>query len=78
MIITGSQLPLSVYGNDARFNFENAIKTAVEAAEEGIAEVMVSFADVVLRGSRAVKVSESAFRAFDSPAFPPLANITAT
>lgn len=78
IIITGSQLPLSVYGNDARFNFENAIKTAVVASDKNIAEVMVVFADEVLRGSRTVKVSEAAFDAFKSPAFPPLATITST
>lgn len=76
--ITGSQLPLTVYGNDARFNFENAVKVLVQACEEQIAEVMVVFNDVVLRGSRAVKVSESAFRAFQSPAFPAIADITST
>lgn len=78
VIITWSQLPLSVYGNDARFNFENAIKTAVEAAEENIAEVMITFNHVVLRWSRSMKVSESAFDAFASPAFPVLWDITAT
>ena len=39
---------------------------------------MVSFDDVVLRGGRSMKVSESAFGAFASPAFPNLADITAT
>lgn len=78
VIITGSQLPLSVYGNDARFNFENAVKTAVLASQEKIAEVMVVFSDVVLRGARTVKVSESEFDAFKSPAFPELAKITST
>jgi L-asparaginase len=78
IVLTGSQLPLSVYGNDARFNFENAIKTAVVAADQKIAEVMVVFSDVVLRGSRTVKVSESAFDAFQSPAFPELGRITST
>lgn len=78
VIITGSQLPLSVYGNDARFNFENSIKTAVIASDLKTAEVMVVFSDEVLRGSRTVKVSESAFDAFKSPAFPPLATITST
>ncbi len=75
---TGSQLPLTVYGNDARFNFENAVKVLVTACEENVAEVMIVFSDVVLRGSRAVKISESAFRAFQSPAFPTIADITST
>jgi L-asparaginase len=78
VVITGSQLPLTVYGNDARFNFENAVKTAVEASELGISEVMIVFNDLVLRGSRSLKVSESSFDAFQSPAFPELAKITST
>lgn len=78
VVLTGSQLPLTVYGNDARFNFENAVKTVVVAAEEHINEVMIVFSDVVLRGGRSLKISESAFRAFASPAFPPIADITST
>ncbi len=78
VILTGSQLPLTVYGNDARFNFENAVKTAVVACEERIGEVMVVFDDLVLRGGRTIKVSESSFRAFTSPAFPAIADITST
>lgn len=78
IVITGSQLPLSVYGNDARFNFENAVKTAVVAAEQNIAEVVIVFNDVILRGCRSIKISESSFKAFDSPAFPQLGIITST
>jgi len=78
IILTGSQLPLTVYGNDARFNFENAVKTAAVACEKQIGEVMIVFSDVVLRGGRSIKVSESAFRAFASPAFPPVADISST
>lgn len=76
--ITGSQLPLTVYGNDARFNFENAVKVLVEACTKNIAEVMIVFDDLVLRGSRSIKISESAFRAFMSPAFPAIADILST
>lgn len=78
VVLTGSQLPLTVYGNDARFNFENSVKVAVEAAKQGVAEVMVVFSDVILRGARTVKVSESSFSAFKSPAFPELGVITST
>lgn len=78
IVLTGSQLPLTEYGNDARFNFENAIKTAIVASEQNISEVMIIFDDVILRGCRAIKVSESAFRAFESPAFPELGRITST
>lgn len=78
VVITGSQLPLTVYGNDARFNFENSVKAAVVAADQDINEVMIVFSDVVLRGCRSVKVSESAFGAFKSPAFPEVGIITST
>lgn len=78
VVITGSQLPLGVKRTDAQFNLENALHAAVKASEMGIAEVMVSFCDVVLRGGRTVKVSESAFHAFDSPAYMPIANIQST
>lgn len=78
IVITGSQLPLTVYGNDARFNLENAVKTAVIAAEKNIAEVMIVFYDMILRGARTVKVSESAFRAFESPSFSNIGDIKST
>ncbi|QQR54727.1 asparaginase [Candidatus Peregrinibacteria bacterium] len=78
VVLTGSQLPLTVFGNDARFNFENSVKTCIEASRLGIGEVMITFNDVVLRAARSVKISEASFRAFTSPAFPPLAIITAT
>ncbi len=78
IVFTGSQLPLSYYGNDARFNFENALKVAAESVKEKISEVMIVFNDLVLRGCRTVKVSESDFRAFKSPAFPELGKILST
>ncbi len=78
VVLTGSQLPLTVYGNDARFNFENAIHTAALASEEGVGEVMVVFDDKVLRGCRTLKVSESSFAAFESPSFPDLGDIRST
>lgn len=68
VVITGSQLPLMTYGDDARNNLEYAVKTAVKAVECKIAEVMIVFGNVILRGSRSVKISEDSFRAFDSPA----------
>ncbi|MDA1038536.1 MAG: asparaginase [bacterium] len=76
VVMTGSQLPLMVYGNDARFNLENAVKTAALASTENISEVMIVFNDVILRGARSVKISESSFNAFTSPSFPVIGNIT--
>lgn len=78
VVFTGSQLPLTSFGADAKFNLENAMKTILYACEEGVCEIMIVFNDRVLRGCRTIKISESEFRAFDSPAFPYLSRITAT
>jgi L-asparaginase len=78
VIFTGAQLPIDAPGNDSVFNLENAVKAAVQAIQEDIAEVMISFSDKVLRAARAIKVSDARFDAFDSPAFPPLAQIAAS
>ncbi len=77
VIITGSQLPLTSYGNDAHNNLEYSVKTVLKAIEENIAQVMIVFSDVILSGCRSVKVSEDNFRAFDSPAFPHIGKISA-
>lgn len=78
VVFTGSQLRSSASGTDAYFNFENAGETLVKAHENNIAEVMITFGKKVLRANRAIKVSEAEFEALDSPAFSPLATITAT
>jgi L-asparaginase len=78
IVFTGSQKPLVEPGTDARSNLENAMQTVIQAEKEGIAEVMITFADKVLRAARAIKISESKFQAFESPAYPPLATIDAT
>ncbi len=77
IVFTGSQLPLMTFGSDARFNLENALQTVLNAAHQDIAEVMIVFGDRVLRAVRTTKVSEASFTAFDSPAFPQLARISA-
>ncbi|MDO8566363.1 MAG: asparaginase [Candidatus Moranbacteria bacterium] len=78
VIFTGSQLGLVSFGTDARSNLERSLQALLAAREQNVAEVMIVFDDVVLRGCRAVKTSEAEFHAFDSPAFPPLARILAT
>jgi L-asparaginase len=78
VVVTGSQLPLVAFGTDARFNLENSVKAVIKASDMHIAEVMIVFADKILRGARAVKVSESDFRAFASPAFDPIGHIKST
>ena len=77
VVFTGAQLPLIEFGTDARFNLENAMKTVLLAIELDINEVMIVFHDKALRASRAIKSSEAKFIAFESPACPDLAYITA-
>lgn len=78
VVLTGSQRPLAEPGTDARLNLEHAMQVVLAAIERNIAEVMIVFGFRVLRAVRTIKVSESNFQAFDSPAFPDLASLTAS
>jgi L-asparaginase len=72
VILTGSQIPLCELRSDAR---DNLITALLIAAGGDLPEVCLSFGSRLLRGCRAVKVSASGLDAFDSPNFPPLAQI---
>lgn len=83
VIITGSQLPLYYcppHGapTDLTLNFNtDAFQNfcgAVACARLAIPEVAVYFDSKLYRGDRALKINASAFRAFDSPNYPPLAD----
>ena len=69
IVFTGSQLPLTVWGNDWAFNLENSVKVINKAVEDGVNECMIVFNDVILKSWRSVKISESSFRAFESPSY---------
>lgn len=77
VIITGSQLPISDVRTDAVMNFVNAVSIAAYKTQglPCIPEVVVVFADRVLRGCRTRKVSSTRWAGFDSPNFPPLGTI---
>lgn len=77
VVITGSQLPVSAFRTDAISNFENAMSVAgyKATALPCIPEVVIVFADKVLRGCRARKVSSSSWTGFDSPNCLPLGTI---
>ncbi|MCP4583488.1 MAG: asparaginase [candidate division Zixibacteria bacterium] len=77
VIITGSQLPISHPRTDGISNFTNAIYLAAWKTFElpPIPEVVICFADKILRGNRATKVSSTQWAGFDSPNFPPLGKI---
>lgn len=72
VVITGSQLPLSNIHTDAIKNLLNAFYIAGYKATNLplIPEVVIVFADRIIRGCRAKKVSTSAPAGFDSPNYP--------
>jgi L-asparaginase len=73
VIFTGSQIPLSKTRNDAQRNLITSITIA--ATQTDINEVALYFDNKLIRGNRAVKVSASAFHAFESPNYPPLGSV---
>jgi L-asparaginase len=77
VIITGSQLPISGTRTDAVLNLVNAIYIGGYKATDLplIPEVIIVFADKIIRGCRATKVSANDWAGFDSPNFPLLGTI---
>jgi len=77
IVITGSQLPISDIRTDAVTNFTNAIHLAGYKAFnlQCIPEVVICFANKILRGNRTTKVSSKDWTGFDSPNFPELGTI---
>lgn len=69
VVVTGSQLPISTPRTDAVINFVTSLQLAGWRASglPRIPEVILCFADVVLRGNRARKLSSSSWRGFESP-----------
>lgn len=72
VIVTGSQIPLCEVRSDAPGNLINAMQVI---ATGRIAEVAVGFGSTIRRGNRTTKVNATELEAFDSPNFPPLAEI---
>ena len=72
VVVTGSQIPIARTRSDGRQNFIGALEVAVQT---GVPEVTLLFGEALLRGNRATKVDASGLDAFDSPRFPPLAEI---
>jgi len=75
VVVTGSQVPMSVARSDGRQNLIGALQVA---ARGDIREVCLLFGSKVLRGNRATKVDANGLEAFDSPRFPPLAELGAS
>ncbi len=77
VVITGSQLQISHERTDGVMNLVNAVHIAgwKSTGLPCIPEVVVCFADKLLRGCRTSKVSSTAWAGFDSPNFPHLGSI---
>ena len=75
IILTGAERPPDERNSDAGDNLANAVRAAVAAARQGIAEVMIAFHRRVLRGICARKRSAARVDAFASPSVLPLAKI---
>ena len=69
VVVTGAQIPINNWGNDAESNLMGALV----ASEHRIPEVWVFFNGKLLRGNRTMKKSSVLLDAFGSPNFPPLA-----
>jgi L-asparaginase len=72
VVVTGSQIPIARIRSDGRQNFIGALQVA---AKSDVPEVTLLFGEVLLRGNRATKIDASGLDAFDSPRFPPLADL---
>ena len=77
VVISGSQLPISQTRTDAVQNFINAVHIAGYKATDLplIPEVVIVFADRIVRGCRASKVNAADWAGFNSPNFPLLGTI---
>jgi L-asparaginase len=74
VILTGSQIPLEETRNDAQHNLLTSLMI-LGRHHRRLPEVMVYFADRLLRGNRSTKVSAADFACFDSPNCPPLGRV---
>ena len=71
IILTGSQVPLEEIGSDGRANLINAVRVAISE----LAEVAVVFGSLIIRGTRAKKLSAFDMQAFTSVNDIPLGTI---
>lgn len=77
VILTGSQLPISMIRTDGRENLLTSIEIAAAKDTEGnamVPEVCIFFENRLLRGNRTTKINAEGFNAFRSFNFPWLAH----
>ena len=72
VVLTGSQLPMTLPRSDARQNLIDAVTCATDGVLE---EFALCFGGTLLRANRAQKTSSTAYRAFESPTHPALASL---
>jgi L-asparaginase len=77
VILTGSQLPIGLLRTDGRENLITAIEIAAAMGNDmpAVPEVCIYFDNKLTRGNRTTKMSAEHFDAFNSPNFPPLAEV---
>ena len=78
IILTGSQLPLAMPRSDARQNLIDSLTCATASFSPPhvhCGEVCICFGGLLLRGNRARKTNSSAYSAFSTPSYPPLATL---
>ena len=75
IVLTGAQRPVTELRSDGRENLVTALAIAAGHLRGAplVPEVTIFFADVLIRGNRAVKVHADSYRGFASPNHPPLA-----
>ena len=71
IILTGSQKSIFEPGTDA----PNNLYYSVKAATTDLGEVVIAFGDKIIRGNRAIKISEQGLNAFSSPRVSPVAEV---
>jgi len=74
VVLTGAQVPLDHVGSDGRANLVNAVRVA----SSDLAEVCIVFGNLVIRGTRARKVSAFDLQAFQSNNADPIATLGLT
>ena len=77
VIFTGSQLPIGLLRTDGRENLLTAIEIAAAKEKNAalVPEVCIYFDNELTRGNRTTKYSAEHFDAFNSPNYPPLAEV---
>ena len=75
IVLTGAQRPVTELRSDGRENLVTALAIAAGHLRGAalVPEVTVFFADLLIRGNRAVKVHADSYHGFGSPNLPPLA-----